>query len=267
MGERYLVKLNLARNCLRYIIKAYGIKDIYMPFYLCPALIRAARLEGCGIKFYHIDKNFYPVGNFCDDDFILYPNYFGICSENIFKLSTKYKNLIVDNAHGFYMPDCGLASFCSLRKFFNVKDGAYLFISKKLEIDLVKDDFSYGKLCGALNFEQLVKNEKRLDSEGIKLISDCTEEYFSYINIEDQKALRLKKFHKLHDKFGASNELEIKLVEYDVPFVYPYLIRDEITGKKLEQEGHLILRYWNMLPKDFPEYDFYKYLIPVPLNS
>lgn len=267
MRDRYILKLNLARNCLRYIIRAYSIKKLYMPFYICPTLRQAARKEDCRIVFYHIDKDFYPVMDFNENDFILYPNYFGLCSENVFKLSKKYKNLIVDNAHNFYMPDCGLASFNSLRKFFNVKDGAYLYISKKLDEDIVKDDYFYEKFCGCLNYEQLVENEQRLDSEDIKLISDCTEEHFSYINLEEQKTLRLKKFRKFHDRFGASNDLEIKLGEYDVPFVYPYLIKDEDAGKKLEQEGYLILRYWESLPENFTEYDFYKYLIPVPLNS
>ena len=62
------------------------------------------------------------------------------------------------------------------------------------------------------------------------------------------------------------NELKFELTKFDVPFVYPYLTRDERVGYELEKSGLLIIRYWESLPKDFPEYDFYKYLIPIPLN-
>ena len=113
-----LIKLNTARNCLRYIIRAYGIEEIYVPYYICPTIKSAIRKEKAKINFYHVDKKFMPVNDFGKDYFILYPNYFGICSKNVQILSKKYKNLIVDNAHSFYSDSLGLASFNSLRKFF-----------------------------------------------------------------------------------------------------------------------------------------------------
>jgi len=236
-----------------------------MPFYICPAMILAARKENCKIHFYHIDKNFYPVCEFDKGSYVLYPDYFGICAENVLKLSGLYKNLIVDNAHNFYMPDCGLASFNSYRKFFNIKDGAELFISQKAEGNFPDDTYFYSKEDAQSDYEKLVQNEKRLDGEGIKFISKCTEEYFSKIDINAEKSRRLKNFKELHKKYGCTNELKINLTEYDVPFVYPYLIKDETTGLQLEKEGQLIFRYWKELPENFPEYDFYKYLIPIPL--
>ena len=81
--DRKLLKLNLARNCLRYVIKAYNIKEINVPYYICPTVLKAIRKENCRIKFYHIDQNFYPQKEFNKDDFILYPNYFGICTNNV----------------------------------------------------------------------------------------------------------------------------------------------------------------------------------------
>lgn len=262
---RQLVKLNLARNCLRYIIKAYSIKEIFVPYYICPTIPAAIRQEKCTIKFYHIDKNFFPSIDFPPDAFILYPNYFGVCATQVTELCHRYKNIIIDNAHNFYMPDCGLASFNSLRKFFNVKDGAFLYISKLINLKLERDNHTYADFT-CMSYDEIVSNETRLNKEQIKYMSDTTKEYFSNINTETEKFNRLNKFSLLNERFKKKNELNITLASNDVPFVYPYLTHDEKEAEILESEGHLILRYWNFLPETFPEHEFYKYLIPIPLN-
>ena len=127
-----VIKLNLARNCLKYLIQVYAIRRIYLPYYTCPVVWNSVREENCEVKFYHIDKDFLPTEKFEENDFILYTNYFGINSKNCKILAKKYPNLIVDNSHSFFCKPLGLASFNSLRKFFNVQNGAYLFTSKQL---------------------------------------------------------------------------------------------------------------------------------------
>lgn len=265
MEHRNLIKLNLARNCLRYIIRAFGIKEIHMPYYICPAVWRAARKENCTVKFYHIDRSFLPAKEFAENDYILYPNYFGISSQNVRKLSRLYKNLIVDNAHNYFMPDCGLASFNSLRKFFNVKDGAFLYISKLSTENFPQDEYCY-ETCRHKTFEDLCKNELRLENEPVKLISRCSEQLFEEIDKEQEKQKRLEIFKQLHTVLHGTNKLAIKLAKEDVPFVYPYLTYDENFAGKLENSGITVLRYWEAMPESFPEYDFYKYLVPVPLE-
>lgn len=263
--KRYTIKLNLARNCLRYIIKAYNIKEIFIPYYICPTIIAATRKENCNIKFYHIDDNFYPSVSFDRSSYILYPNYFGICADNVLKLSKQYPNLIVDNAHNFYMPDCGLASFNSLRKFFNVKNGACLNISQKLDNNFEYDN-EYYEPFESLSYDEMVKNENKLNTQDIKLMSQISEKYFLNINFEYERNKRINTFYEFHKRFKNSNKLKINLSEYDAPFIYPYLTEDDSQAEMLEKEGYLILRYWNFLPDDFPEYKFYRYLIPIPLK-
>lgn len=265
MEHRNLIKLNLARNCLRYIIRCFGIKEIHMPYYICPAVWQAARKENCAIKFYHIDNNFLPAREFAENDYILYPNYFGISSKNVHKLMRLYKNLIVDNAHNYFMPDCGLASFNSLRKFFNVKDGAFLYISQLSSENFPQDEYYY-ETCRYKTFEEFCKNELRLEHEPVKLISRCSEQLFEEIDKEQEKQRRLEIFNQLHTALHSTNKLDIKLAKEDVPFVYPYLTDDETFAAKLENNGISILRYWEAMPEYFPEYDFYKYLVPVPLD-
>ena len=77
-----IIKLNLARNCLKYLVRIYGIKEIFVPYYSCDTVWKALRQEGCRLHFYHINKNFMPLCEFNKNDFILYINYFGLCDEN-----------------------------------------------------------------------------------------------------------------------------------------------------------------------------------------
>lgn len=258
------IKLNLARNCLRYIIKTYNITEINIPYYICPTVIRSIRDENCHIKFYHIDKNFNPTKKFDAQEFILYPNYFGICSKQTFDLCSKYPKLIVDNAHNFYMPHCGFASFNSLRKFFPLKDGAILNIKNNLNLPFETDNYQYESF-EKLNYSQMAENEIRLNSQGIKYISDCTLKYFNQLDKDNLKNQRLNKFKDFHERFKEKNLLKLNLTNLDVPFVYPYLTYDDKEAEILQQEGHIILRYWNNLPDNFPEYEFYSHLIPIPL--
>ena len=77
-----LIKLNSARNCLRYIVRAFKIKEIYIPYYICPAIRLSLSKENCKIHYYHIDDKFFPDCEFKENAYILYPNYFGVCNEN-----------------------------------------------------------------------------------------------------------------------------------------------------------------------------------------
>ena len=117
-----------ARNALRYLIREYKIKEIYLPYYLCDVIRHAVFAEGCKPLFYHIDDNFMPVRQFSEDSYILYPDYFGICDKNVERLVKIYPKLIVDNAHAYYAEPKGFASFNSLKKFLPEQNGAELFI-------------------------------------------------------------------------------------------------------------------------------------------
>lgn len=262
-----LVKLNTARNCLRYLIKAYQIKTIHIPYYICPSIKSTLRKEIVEVKFYHVDDRLMPEEKFKSNDYILYPNYFGICTKNVRILEKQYKNLIVDNSHAFYAEPMGLASFNSLRKFFQMQygilDGAYLYTEKLLERPIrTAEDYEIDE---NMTYERIVKNEHRLDNEQLMYMSKTTEKIMSMINFEQEKLIRLNNFNKYHEKYGKYNELCFSLDKNEIPFVYPYYTFDDQIGYELEKQGLLIYRYWDGIPATFNEYSFYKHLVPIPL--
>ena len=108
---------DLGRNALRFIIQKYGIRKLHIPYYLCDVVRHTLVEEGCKPIFYHIDDNFYPETEFANDDFVLYPNYWGICGKNVKKLAETYSKLIVDNAHAYFDEPSGFASFNAGHKF------------------------------------------------------------------------------------------------------------------------------------------------------
>lgn len=259
-----IVKLNTARNCLRYIIRAFNITELYLPYYLCPAIRNSAVKENCKLKFYHIKENFMPVEKFPADAYILYPDYFGICAENIENLEKLYKNLIIDNAHAFFSEPKGIACFNSIRKFFpSVRNGAFLYTKKLLHTKLEKDFYFYEQK--ELSFEEICKNENLLDNEDIKLISDCSLKYFLQSDLNLTKQLFCKNFSDYAEKFQCKNKLKISLNSNAVPFKYPYLAETEEAADEIVRfavkKNKIIYRYWHNLPKSFKERIFYTKLV------
>lgn len=248
-----LLKLNLARNSLRYIIKTYNIKELHIPFYICPAIRQAILKEGCRPLFYHIDDNFMPQREFSENDFILYPNYFGICDKNVDILTKKYPKLILDNAHSFFSEPKGFACFNSARKFLPVYNGSYLWIKKVSFIPQIAET--------PLNYD--IKNENNFDELEILQISKELENYILTFSKENKF-----EFLKLHEKYKETNNLNID-INCKSPFCYPYLAKtneqaDKLV-KELERNGKIIYRYWNNMPENFNEYKFYKRLVPIPI--
>lgn len=263
------IKLNSARNSFKYIIKVFGIKEIYIPYYLCSAIRNTAAKENCKIKFYHIDKTFKPIETFKENDFILYPNYFGICSNIIKELNKKYTNLIIDNAHGFFAPPIGIASFNSIRKFFPaIRDGSILYTKRIKDLTIQKDKYTY--IEKILEYEEICKNELRIDNSDLMEISDTSLGLYKKQDIECLINLRKEAFKKLHNIYKITNNIEININSEDVPFCYPYLAKDEKEANEivyeLERQNNIIYRYWNKLPDTFPESIFYNRLIPIPLK-
>lgn len=269
--------LNTARNCIRYLIRTYNITKIHVPYYTCPVVFEAINQENCGIEFYHINECFVPEKTFSKNDFILYTNYFGICAKNVKNLAQKYSNLIVDNAQAYYMPKCGLASFNSARKFMGVPDGAFLQCDKLLNEFIELDKTSIYRFSHLLKrvdtsaqfgYEDYKNNEKTLENEGIKLMSNLTKALINSHNSKIEKDKRLKNFNYLHKKLKDNNKLTIDLNKDDVPMVYPYLVKNgKILKQKLIKNNIFVATYWNATNLNGIEQNFQDNLVALPIDQ
>ena len=263
-----IIKLNLARNCLKYICKAYGINKILLPYYTCPVVWNSLREESCEVKFYHIDKDFLPTEKFKKNDFILYTNYFGINSKNCKKLAKKYPNIIIDNSQGFFSEPLGLASFNSLRKFFNVQNGAYLFTSKQLEQVFEVDKIELQPVSMQEDYEKFLKNELFLDAQKqIKTISPKVEKMMNDIDFEAESIKRVRIFKQYEKVLKNFNNIQLDLNIGDIPYCYPFSPNSEIIKRKLWSKNLVLLQLWKNFPKSFIESEFLNDTIALPLYN
>lgn len=281
--------VNAGRNALRYIIRALSIKEIFIPYYTCPSVWQAIRIENCEIKFYHIDKNFMPEQEFEKDSFILYTNYFGISSNNVLKLAEKYKNLIVDNSQAFYMPPFGIASFNSVRKFFPLTDGAFVFSKKTLNDNFLFDtsylelEEHYGELSSE-NYD-IYKNRNFDIDLDIRRASELATNKFLELDLEKERKERLEKFKILDKLLNKHNQLKFKSLSLtdkpnifgvnaftpdtftptpDVPFIYPFISNN--PNLKINLDNYKFESFWGNQPENSTEGFLQHNLIPIPID-
>lgn len=246
------VFLNSARNALRYIIRAYNITKIALPYYTCPVVWQAVKDEDCQIIPYDLNDDFLPDTFLGKETYLVYNNYFGICGKNIETVLKQYPNLIIDNAQSFYAQPKGLASFYSPRKFFGLPDGGITVCNKTLSEKFNKS-VSYD-LCSHLlirhdlsasdGYNEFQKNDGAMIGRPIELMSNLTQTLMGNINYQDAKIKRLKNFIFLHDVLKEKNKIQIDLHTDDVPMVYPFRTADETLRSKLVQNKIYVAKYW-----------------------
>ena len=265
---RHKLLLNSARNCLRYLVKTYKIKEINLPYYICPVIWQELRKENVRIKFYHIDKNFMPTKDFKESDFILYPNYFGICGCQNSELTNRYEFLISDNAHSFFAEPKGFAAFYSPRKFVDVNDGGILYCNRSLDMILERD---FDRIIDVSCYENFVKNELSVDNQEIKFMSLKTENFLRENSFENIKVFRREKFVRINNILAEFNRLEISIPDDDVPMVYPFLSESfemlEKIVEKAREKNIFFIKFGTEVRRIFLEYDFDQIILPIPLKS
>ena len=180
------------REALKYIITTFNIAEMHIPYYLCDVVRHTLVKEGCKPIFYHIDKNFFPDSDFSENDYILYPNYWGICGSNIKKLVNIYPKLIVDNAHAYYDKPSGFACFNAGHKF-GYKDSSLWIKDENGTDDFIQTDDSATKrqeIFKKLHDEYGKINKLNPDTNSIPFVYPCLTDT---IKEADDLAKKLKK--------------------------------------------------------------------------
>lgn len=235
-GKEYhdqCLRFNTARNCLKYLIEARGIKKIWLSRWNCSAVLNACKTSGVEICYFDLDEAFLPVmpSEYRSDDYVYLVNYYGQIK------SPKYEHMILDNVQAFFeKPEKGIDTIYTCRKYFGVTDGAYLYtdavVDREPERDLSHDRIGYlaGRLEeGAAAFYQAYqKNEELLDSLPLKKMSAFTENLLKGIDYEAVRLKREENFRLLHKHLGRFNQWNVRVPVG--PFAYPFLVEN---GKEI----------------------------------
>ena len=275
-----LTALNSARYALAYLIRARGIKKLYLPYWLCESVENICVREGCKTEFYSVDSSFMPCldSDLEPDSWLYTVNYYGQLDNSVLlDLKNKYKNVIVDNVQAFYRaPAENTDTIYSCRKFFGVPDGAYLATDAVLE-EKLPADISMGRMEHLLGrfegdsasdyYDVFKKNDKSLYDSDIKYMSRLTHNLLGAIDYESARIAREKNFEVLSDAFDSINPLDIKPVKG--PYAYPLYLKNGMKIKKqLAEKRIYIPTLWlnSRVNECESARDFAENILPLPCD-
>ena len=281
--HRNAIRLNSGRYCLEYVLRVKKYKKVYLPYYMCDAVLQPINKLGLDYQFYHIDRYFHISETLHPkrDEVILYCNYFGLMDEYVKIVTDKYApNIIIDNTQAFFSrPLPEIDTFYTCRKFFGVADGAYLYTDKEADFD-IPQDYSSSRMLFLLDrldksaeeaFSDYHKSEDSLDHNKIKKMSKITQIIMSFICYKSVADRRISNYTYLYDNLGSSNTLSVELGRESVPMVYPFLSDDINLRKKLIDDKVYVASYWpnvkNMSNLESVESQFAVNLIPIPMDQ
>ena len=242
------LKLNCGRACLEYLIRAYNIKRIWLPGFLCDSVFDKCRQLSVDIETYSLGDDFsIPLLNPGPDDWVYIVNYYGQLNDGIIKgIHQRFKNIICDYSQSYFqLPLEGVPTIYTCRKYFGVADGAFLYTSKVLndilEIDMSMDRLGY--LFGRYEkdassyYDEFKENDEKFKDQPVRLMSRITENMLRGVNYEYVSSSRSDNWNTLHDILGKYNKLSLCIPKG--PFAYPFYsekadaIRLELKNKKI----------------------------------
>ncbi len=249
------VALSTGRACLSLMIRYVKPKLVYVPFHSCDATYSPFIDAGIPIRFYGIHANMEPVAEpeLDADEYFLWTNYYGVCSDVTERLKKKYGNqLLIDDTHAFFRGGHGSWwSFTSARKYFGVADGAYLFAPEPIELNAARatDWFpvhnmlrTAGRIPEAYN--AFLNHEGSLTGEVLR-ISKVSELLLSHVDLPMVAAQRIANFNFLEEQLSPLNTLPMLFDRTTPPFCYPFLPSVPINRDALSAEGFFIPRLWS----------------------
>lgn len=278
----HLIELNTARNALYYLVKAKGIKKIYLPYFLCDSVSNLLDMYHVKYEYYNIDLTFAPILDITlkDTEYVYLVNYYGqITDAQVIDYKNKYKNIILDNVQSFFQkPVEGIDTIYSCRKYFGVPDGAYLSTDSKWQNKLNEDKSSLrmkhilGRFEGNASdyHADFRKNDASFKNEPVKKMSKLTKNILGAIDYQVIIESRNTNFSYLHENLRHTNRLELTVP--NGPFAYPYYVKDGLNvRKKLAEKKIYIPTLWpNVLMAntvDNVEYDYTANILPIPCDQ
>jgi len=275
-----LIPVNNARSALQYVLKARGIKKLYLPYFLCDSVSDLCSRYGYDYSYYSINEHFLPVFNekLAQDEYLYVVNYYGqLSNDRIRELKARYGNIIVDNVQAFFQqPVPGIDTIYSCRKFFGVPDGGYLstdaVLAEEMEKAVSKDRMTH--ILG--RFEETASefyscfqhSDLSLAEMPMRRMSELTHNLLRAIDYDYVRTKRNENYAILARALGEANKLQ--LTAPDGPYCYPFYCADGMRIKKeLASQKIYVPTLWpNVLDLEGSlEKDLAENILPLPCDQ
>lgn len=257
---------------------------LWMPRYICDAMISPVLQAGVEVSHYGIDRDF----NIRDDidlqahDWLLYVNYFGICGDQVRHVLSRFSpaQVILDCSQAWFArPSKGLATIYSPRKFFGVPDGGILYTDIAMDTDGPMDQGSFDRASHLLKrlaegpesgYADYQAAEASLDDLEPRHMSLLTRRLLNSVDQHRAREARNRNFAEIHKVLHSSNRLDIPQ-EIDGPLCYPFLSDDDTLRQRLLARRVFTPTYWQdalkRLSPDAPEAAMVHRIIPLPIDQ
>lgn len=244
------IKYNSARSAFFDLLNKNNIKKIWMPKFICDAMIEPLTILDIEIQYYDLDEGFYPkIPSYLEkDNYLFYVNYFGICNSIQQRLLEAYPSnqIIFDHSQAFFVAAFeSFATIYSLRKFLPVAEGG-LIISNAINnpnyaprdieemISQYQHCFIRQLSSASQGYEVFKKNEISLNDCIPKKLSGITEELINCFEYKSIQSKRLENFKFLHAQLKNMNKLHIDIDSIVSPLTYPLLLDSKISNKLID---------------------------------
>ncbi|GAB3544271.1 hypothetical protein GCM10027343_19180 [Noviherbaspirillum agri] len=279
------VKFQSARAAFLALLRAGRPRRVWMPYYTCFTMLASLRQAGVDVVFYSIDRQFRIADDIIlqEGDWLLYTNYFGLCTENAVSVIKRFgaERVVIDASQALFSGpfDC-LATIYSPRKFLGVPDGGLLATCLHVEEPAHCDDGSFDRAISLLKraafspevayAEHHCAEETLFDQEPAAM-SVLTRRMLAGIDYPQVARVRNRNFAYLHDRLGRHNLMDLGQLRVEGPMCYPLLVNCDGLRKLLISKRIYVPTYWRdvleLVPSTSTEAYLVDRLVPLPCDQ
>ena len=273
-----LQAVNSGRNALLYILKAYDVKKLHIPRFLCDSVSELCRRENIPFATYGIDRNFAPLfeGELGEGEWLYLVNYYGqLTAEQVLAWKKRYERVILDNIQAFFCcPITGIPTVYSCRKFFGVPDGGYAACEAvlPLERDSSRDRMTHilGRFeeSGSAYYAAFQRNDEIFYDLPLRKMSPITRNILRSVDYEAVRQKRNANYAVLEAALGEKNPLPI--TASDGPYCYPFYCENGMEVKRaLAKKKIYVPTLWPEVTEQGSalERDYAKNILPLPVDQ
>lgn len=253
------LRFQSARAAFLALLRAGKPRRVWMPRYICDAMVAPLADAGVETAWYDVGRDF-EVDESVElgaDDWLLYVNYFGVCDKNVAGVLRRFScdQVVLDYSQAFFSTpvDEALATIYSARKFFGVPDGGLLATRLAVSAPEQQDTASLNRSAHLLlrlgespeaGYAAYREAEESLASCEPLRMSKLTQTILSTIDFDGARRKRRENFLFLQENLGKMNRLSLDTVECFSPMCYPFLTSvDELRSRLIERQI-FVATYW-----------------------
>jgi len=273
-----------ARAAFRALLQAKRPARVWMPKYICDAMLTPLLEEGVEHLWYDLDDGLNAPDSITlkDDELLLYVNYYGVCQEQVDSLIRRYpaKQVVYDYSQSLFdLPRTdALATIYSVRKFFGVPDGGMLITDVPIMPPVAHDVDSLQRMthllkrlyaAPELGYADYLASEDSLVDSTPKKMSGLTRRLLQSVDCRRAKKKRLENFNFLHSRLKGLNRFIFDGRNIVAPLCYPFMTENNSLREELIKNRIFVPTYWNdalvRVDEKWADTHIHR-LLPIPLD-